>query len=108
MITYGETVSMYAPQELPAVLSSVLASSVIVMTAMPGLLPPCLVPAIGPCLHIPVDTGERPLAYTVRFVQGVYFALRRRGLDAQEASRKNVSLVLPHKGKNKGKQSFLW
>ena len=33
---------MYAPQELPAVFSSVLASSVIIVAARAGLLPPCI------------------------------------------------------------------
>ncbi len=36
-------------------------------------------------------------------MQGVYFALRRRGLDAQEASRKNVSLVFSLHGQKQGK-----
>ena len=44
---------MYAPQELPAVFSSVLASSVIIVAARAGLLPPCIVPPLGLCLHIP-------------------------------------------------------
>ena len=44
---------MYAPQGLPAVYFSVLASSVIIMAAMSGLLPPCVVPAFGLRLHIP-------------------------------------------------------
>ena len=37
------------------------------------------------------------------FVRGVYFALKRRGLKMRQALRKKLSLVLPHKGKNKGK-----
>ena len=44
---------MYAPQGLPAVFSSALASSVIIMAARPSLLPPCIVPVLGFCLHIP-------------------------------------------------------
>ena len=44
---------MYAPQGLPAVNFSVLASSVIIMAARSGLLPPCIVPALGLRLHIP-------------------------------------------------------
>ena len=44
---------MYAPQGLPAVFSSVLASSVIIVAARSSLLPPCVVPALGFCLHIP-------------------------------------------------------
>jgi hypothetical protein len=47
--------------------------------------------------------NEIPLASTVRFVQGVYFALKRRGLN-----NKGIALVLVFKGKNKGKRSFLW
>lgn len=44
---------MYEPQEPPAVNSSVLASSVIIMAAGSCLLPPCVVPAFGLRLHIP-------------------------------------------------------
>ncbi len=44
---------MYAPQGLPAVYFSVLASSVIIMAAVPRLLPPLGLPALGLCLHIP-------------------------------------------------------
>ena len=44
---------MYEPQEPPAVYSSVLASSVIIMAAGSCLLPPCVVPAFGLRLHIP-------------------------------------------------------
>ena len=54
-------ISMYAPQGLPAVFSSVLASSVIVIAAVPGLLPPCVVSSLGLC-HIPVDIDEMHLA----------------------------------------------
>ena len=36
-------------------------------------------------------------------MQGVYFTLRRRGLDAQEASRNNVSLVFSLHGQKQGK-----
>ena len=38
---------MYAPQGLPAVSFSVLASSVIIVAARAGLLTPCVVPALG-------------------------------------------------------------
>ena len=44
---------MYAPQEFPAVFSSVLASSIIIVAARSGFLPPCIVPALGRRLHIP-------------------------------------------------------
>ncbi len=44
---------MYEPQEPPAVYSSVLASSVIIMAAGSCLLPPCVIPAFGLRLHIP-------------------------------------------------------
>jgi hypothetical protein len=52
---------MYAPQGLPAVHFSVLASSVIIVAARTGLLLPCVVPALGP-RHIPVDIDEMHLA----------------------------------------------
>ena len=57
---------MYAPQGLPAVFSSVLASSVIIVAARSGLLPPCVVPALGFCLHVPelfgiVDQAKQKL-----------------------------------------------
>ena len=45
-------ISMYTPQGPPAVFSSVLASSVIIVAARAGLLPPCIVPPLGLCLHI--------------------------------------------------------
>ena len=44
---------MYAPQGLPAVYFSVLASSVIIVAAGSCLLPPCVIPAFGLRLHIP-------------------------------------------------------
>lgn len=44
---------MYEPQEPPAVYSSVLASSVIIMAARAGLLQPCVIPALGLRFHIP-------------------------------------------------------
>ena len=53
---------MYAPQGAPAVCFSVLASSVIIVAAGAGLLPPCVVPALGLCLHIP-----ELLAYALLF-----------------------------------------
>ena len=40
---------MYAPQGLPAVYFSVLASSVIIMAARAGLLPPYVIPALCTC-----------------------------------------------------------
>ena len=46
-------VSIYTPQGLPAVFSSVLASSVIVIAARAGLLPPCIVLALGLRLKFP-------------------------------------------------------
>ena len=48
--------------------------------------------------------NEIPLASTVRFVQGVYFALKRRGMNIN----KGIALVLVFKGKNKGKRIVLW
>ena len=44
---------MYAPQGPPAVYSSVLSSSVIIIAAVPGLLPPFGIPALGLRLHVP-------------------------------------------------------
>nr|MBQ4453194.1 hypothetical protein [Clostridia bacterium] len=44
---------MYAPQGPPAVFSSALASSVIVIAAVSRLLPPRIVSPLGLCLHIP-------------------------------------------------------
>ena len=44
-------VSMYAPQRLTAVCFPVLASSVIILAARAGLLPPCVVPALGFHFH---------------------------------------------------------
>jgi len=44
---------MYEPQDPPAVYSSVLASSVIIMAARAGLLQPCVIPALGLRFHIP-------------------------------------------------------
>ena len=44
---------MYTPQGLPAVYFSVLASSVIIVAARSGLLPPCVIPALGLRFHIP-------------------------------------------------------
>ncbi|MBR5717449.1 MAG: hypothetical protein IKX16_00330 [Clostridia bacterium] len=45
---------MYAPQEFPAVFSSVLASSVIIVAAgVCLLLPPSIVPTLGLCIHFP-------------------------------------------------------
>jgi len=52
---------MYAPQEFPAVFSSVLSSSVIVITVVPGPLPPRIVPALGLRLHIPKSLPDAPL-----------------------------------------------
>ena len=44
---------MYAPQGPPAVFSSVLASSVIIMSAVLRLLPPLGIPALGLCVIFP-------------------------------------------------------
>ena len=44
---------MYAPQGPPAVFSSALASSVIVIAAVQDLLSPRIVPALGLCLNVP-------------------------------------------------------
>ena len=43
--------------------------------------------------------NEIPLESTVRFVQGVYFALKRRGLNIN----KGIALVLVFKGQKQGK-----
>jgi len=64
----------------PAVFSSVLASSVIIVAARAGLLPPCIVPAFGLRLIIQ-SVNEMPPAQIDGIVQGVYFALKRRGLN---------------------------
>ena len=60
--TYLQGVSMYAPQGPPAVFSSVLALSVIVIAAVPGHLPPLGLPALGLSLHALADTYVIPLA----------------------------------------------
>ena len=44
---------MYAPQGLPAVCFSVLASSIVVIAAVSRFLPPCIVPALGLCVIFP-------------------------------------------------------
>ena len=64
----------------PAVYFSVLASSVIIMAARAGLLSPCVVPAFGLRLIIQ-SVNEMPPAQIDGIVQGVYFALKRRGLN---------------------------
>ena len=71
---------MCAPQGPPAVYFYVLASSVIVIAARSGLLPPCIVPALGLRLIIQ-SVNEMPPAQIDGIVQGVYFALKRRGLN---------------------------
>ena len=58
---------------------SVLASSVIIVAARAGLLPPCVVPALGLRLIIQ-SVNEMPPAQIGGLVQGVYFALKRQGL----------------------------
>ena len=58
---------------------SVLASSVIIVAARAGLLPPCVVPALGLRLIIQ-SVNEMPPAQIDGIVQGVYFALKRQGL----------------------------
>ena len=64
----------------PAVYFSVLASSVIIVTARAGLLPPCIVPALGLRLIIQ-SVNEMPPAQIDGIVQGVYFAIKWRGLN---------------------------
>ena len=64
----------------PAVCFSVLASSVIIVAARAGLLLPCVVPTLGPRLIIQ-SVNEMPPAQIDGIVQGVYFALKRRGLN---------------------------
>ena len=64
----------------PAVCFSVLASSVIIVAARAGLLSPCVVPAFGLRLIIQ-SVNEMPPAQIDGIVQGVYFALKRRGLN---------------------------
>ena len=64
---------MYAPQGLPAVYFSVLASSVIIVAARSGLLPPCVVPALGFCLHIPELLSDA--LFFRRFLLGLFLAL---------------------------------
>lgn len=88
---------MYALQGLPAVFFSALAFHVI--AAALGLLSG---------LGVPAFPNKIPLVQIVRSVRGVYFALKRRGLDAQQALRKKLSLVFTQKGQNKGKQNNLW
>ena len=64
----------------PAVCFSVLASSVIIVAARAGLLLPCVVPTLG--LHLIIQSvNEMPPAQIDGIVQGVYFALKRRGLN---------------------------
>ena len=94
-------ISMYAPQGHPAVYFSVLASSVIIVAAGSGLLPPCIVPPLG---LLQYHSRKRRNASCINYqvVQGVYFALRRRDL-----LRLRDSLILIRKGRNKGKRSFL-
>ena len=55
---------------------------------------------IKACIQI---VKEIPRIQIKRSVRGVYFALNRRGLIYE-----STSLVSVHKGKNKGKRSFLW
>ena len=64
---------MYAPQGLPAVYFSVLASSVIIVAARSGLLPPCVAPPLGLCLHIPEFLTDA--LFFRRFLLGLFLAL---------------------------------
>ena len=64
---------MYALQGLPAVFSSVLASSVIIVAARSGLLPPCVVPPLGLCLHVPELLSDA--LFFGRFMLGLFLAL---------------------------------
>ena len=75
---------MYAPKGLPAVWFSVLASSVIIVAARPYLLPPCVIPVLGLRI-INQSVNEMPPAQINGIVQGVYFALKRRGLNMTKA-----------------------
>ena len=68
----------------PAVCFSVLASSVIIMGVRAGLLPPGVVPSLGLRLIIQ-SVNEMPPAQIDGIVQGVYFALKRRGLNIIKA-----------------------
>ena len=76
---------MYAPQGPPAVFPSVLASSVIIVAARAGLLSPCVIPALCLRIHFLQSLNEMPPAQIDRIVQGVYFALKRRGLNIIKA-----------------------
>ena len=77
---------MYAPQASAAVFSAVLAFSVAVIDAVPGLLLPCLVPALCIFIHISEFMNEIPLAQINGFVQGVIFALKRGGRIKESSS----------------------
>ena len=59
---------------------SVLASSVIIVAARVGLLLPRVIPALG-FRHTIQSVNEMPPAQVDGIVQGVYFALKRRGLN---------------------------
>ena len=59
---------------------SVFASSVIIVATGAGLLSPCVVPALGLRI-INQSVNEMPPAQINGIVQGVYFALKRRGLN---------------------------
>ena len=88
---------MYAPQGLPAVFSSVLASSVIIVAARSGLLPPCVVPALGFCLHVPelfgiVDQAKQKLkTVTSEHLQAFFDLLSFGGFNADETEVKPIS-----------------
>lgn len=64
---------MYAPQGPPAVFSSALASSVIVIAAVSRLLPPRIVSPLGLCLHIPELLSDA--LFFRRFLLGLHFAI---------------------------------
>ena len=82
---------MYAPQGLPAVFSSVLASSVIVIVSVPGFLPKLGISALGLRFHIPELLSDVFLFR--RFLLGLLFALNLTLPCGQ------ITVVLLHKGR---------
>ena len=94
--------SMYAPQEPPVVCFSVLAFSVIIVAAKSCLLPPCVVPALGLCLHIPEHKRNAPCTNRRNCAGGVFRYQTAR------PEYKGAALVSVYKVKDKGKQSFGW
>ena len=68
-----------------------------------GFLPPPDVPALCRRLRSPEIMNEIPLEQIAGFVRGVYFALKRRGLETRQAFRKKLSLVSDLYGQKQGK-----